>query len=290
MVNGMKKLNRKGFTLIELIAVIVLLSIVSVIGSYTVSSIITNSENKNYELLIKNIFTGVESYYQECKYGEFDSYYLIGDADENGKINHNDARICEQYKDGILTGDFSLYCDLNNDGTVSNDEIEDILRYYVGSATTYSVGVRGFKKMNEGNFCIVLGLVDGNYIINHNDARICEQYKDGILTDDFSPYCDLNNDGTVSNDETEDILRYYSGSTTTYDVGRSVPKYKLTLKELVDYGYIKGNGTGSDRNVLINPKDGEVIGDCKIWFKYQDGKINIEAVEPTGSCPIDYVR
>lgn len=64
--------NNKGFTLIELIATIVILALVMGISTYSISVIINNSKEKNYELLIKNIEDSLESYYQECKY-VFDS-------------------------------------------------------------------------------------------------------------------------------------------------------------------------------------------------------------------------
>ena len=62
----MKK--NKGFTLIELIATIVILGLVATIGSYAISTTIKNSKEKNYELLIANIESAAEMYYQDCKY------------------------------------------------------------------------------------------------------------------------------------------------------------------------------------------------------------------------------
>ncbi len=62
----MKK--NKGFTLIELIATIVILGLVATIGSYAISTTIKNSKEKNCELLIANIKTAAEMYYQDCKY------------------------------------------------------------------------------------------------------------------------------------------------------------------------------------------------------------------------------
>lgn len=66
----MNKLNKKGFTLVELIATIVLLALVMGIGSYAITNVIKSSKEKDYELLITNIKSGVEAYYQECKYSD----------------------------------------------------------------------------------------------------------------------------------------------------------------------------------------------------------------------------
>ena len=61
-------MNNKGFTIIELIASIIILSLVLGIGSYSVISIIRTSKQKNYESLISNIKDAVETYVIECKF------------------------------------------------------------------------------------------------------------------------------------------------------------------------------------------------------------------------------
>lgn len=61
-------MNRKGFTLVELIATIVVLALVMGLASYSITGIIKKSKDKNYELLITNIKDAAETYYQECKY------------------------------------------------------------------------------------------------------------------------------------------------------------------------------------------------------------------------------
>lgn len=61
-------MNRKGFTLIELIATIVVLSLVVGISSYAITAIIKKTKENNYASLIENIENAGETYYQECKY------------------------------------------------------------------------------------------------------------------------------------------------------------------------------------------------------------------------------
>lgn len=126
----MEKLNKKGFTLVELIATIVVLALVVSISAYAITNIINSAKEKNYELLIKNIKDASETYYQECKYSD----------------------------------------------------------------------------------------------ITCNDT--------------------------------------------------------VTLQELVNYGYLKGNGTKDNKMEIINPKDNKNIGACSIAVKNENGKLTIE-----GSCP-----
>lgn len=136
----MEKLNKKGFTLVELIATIVVLALVVSISAYAITNIINSAKEKNYELLIKNIKDASETYYQECKYSN-----------------------------------------------------------------------------NSGIIC------------NYNET---------------------------------------------------LQEYTVTLQELVNYGYLKGNGTKDNKMEIINPKDNKNIGACSIAVKNENGKLTIE-----GSCP-----
>ena len=63
-------MNRKGFTLVELLATLSILAIVVVIGGVAISKTIKNTKEKNYQALVANIKNGAELYYQECNYGE----------------------------------------------------------------------------------------------------------------------------------------------------------------------------------------------------------------------------
>ena len=60
-------MDNKGFTLIELIATIMLLSIVMAITTVSVVNIIDNSKEKSYNLLVNNIKIGAQGYFEECE-------------------------------------------------------------------------------------------------------------------------------------------------------------------------------------------------------------------------------
>ena len=66
-------MNNKGFTLIELIVTIVILAIVMSFGAYSIISIINATKEQNYQTLVKNIKSAVESYAIECKYSKTDN-------------------------------------------------------------------------------------------------------------------------------------------------------------------------------------------------------------------------
>ena len=61
-------MNNKGFTLVELLATLVILALVMSIGTVSIITIVNNSKAKNYDLLVKNIKDAGELYYQECRY------------------------------------------------------------------------------------------------------------------------------------------------------------------------------------------------------------------------------
>ncbi len=65
--------------------------------------------------------------------------------------------------------------------------------------------------------------------------------------------------------------------------------WTVTLGNLVSYGYLKGNDTDSNKKfTIVNPKDNVNISSCKIKINYSGGKVNVSAVNPSGSCPTSY--
>ncbi|MBQ2873431.1 MAG: prepilin-type N-terminal cleavage/methylation domain-containing protein [Bacilli bacterium] len=143
----MKRLGNKGFTLIELIATLVILTLVMGLGAYSITGLITSSKKKDYELLIKEINNAVEIYYQECRYVNnncsyeitlgflVDNGYLKGNSEitdgednkyKNTLINPNDnvnisnCKISYEYKNGKVSvsavdtsGSCPTSCDYN---------------------------------------------------------------------------------------------------------------------------------------------------------------------------------
>ena len=71
----MKKLDNKGFTLVELIATLVVIAMISTIAGISIKAVMDSSNENNYNLLIENINNAVDEYYIECmSYGnDYDS-------------------------------------------------------------------------------------------------------------------------------------------------------------------------------------------------------------------------
>ena len=62
------KLGNKGYTLVELLAVIVVLSIVVAITAGAVITYLNKSKDESYKILIDSILTASKLYYEECLY------------------------------------------------------------------------------------------------------------------------------------------------------------------------------------------------------------------------------
>ncbi len=82
------KLNNKGFTLIEVLAVIVILSILSGIAVIGVMSSVNSSKNASYKIMVSNIVTACNSLYLELSNsyvtgGNIFSYSVSENCDED---------------------------------------------------------------------------------------------------------------------------------------------------------------------------------------------------------------
>jgi len=91
------RLNKKGFTLVELLAVVVILLAISVIAVSSISSAIERNKVKQNESKIEIILSYAKLYYDEHKNSETDG---VIDLDELGL---SDAEMEDAYGD-IFTG------------------------------------------------------------------------------------------------------------------------------------------------------------------------------------------
>ena len=69
------KLNRKGFTLVEVLAVIVIIALLGGIAIPNILSTINNSKNVSEKSMIENIKTATQKLYEEEEFtGNIDQY------------------------------------------------------------------------------------------------------------------------------------------------------------------------------------------------------------------------
>lgn len=71
-------MNKKGFTLIELLAVIVMLGVILILAMPSILDSISASRSSSYKILMANVKTAAETYYQECEYGDLNNENKYG--------------------------------------------------------------------------------------------------------------------------------------------------------------------------------------------------------------------
>ncbi len=81
-------LNNKGFTLVEVLAVVVILGIIGGIAISGVLSSINTSKNTSYKLMVKDIVVASEVLYQEVEFGNtIMEYNTSGVTPNNVSVN-----------------------------------------------------------------------------------------------------------------------------------------------------------------------------------------------------------
>ena len=104
----MYKLNNKGFTLMEVLAVIVIIAILGMIADPNVLNSINTSKQASYDILVKDITIAGKQLFEEIYYADTKLYHY----DQNGKttnyisINNNEIITSVQtlISNGFLTG------------------------------------------------------------------------------------------------------------------------------------------------------------------------------------------
>lgn len=99
-------MNRKGFTLIELLAVIVIIALVAVLVSPSIIGLFNTSKDKLYDIMIEDIKTAGENYYQECEYGDLKNVTkATGCINKQSDSNQITVTLGELVQTGFLKSD-----------------------------------------------------------------------------------------------------------------------------------------------------------------------------------------
>lgn len=120
----MKKLNNKGFTLIEVLAVVVLIAILGFIAVPNVLNTINTGKDTSYQIMVKDIQIAGQQLFDELEYANSKIYHydLNGNTGEEVRI----TTISDGTSDGIIKKNITVTLqDLVSNGTLTGINNED---------------------------------------------------------------------------------------------------------------------------------------------------------------------
>lgn len=85
-LNSKRKFNNKGFTLVEILAVIVIIAILGLITVPSFLGVINSSNNATYDILVKDITIASSQLYEEIDYMNNTLYHYNMEGNTNNKI------------------------------------------------------------------------------------------------------------------------------------------------------------------------------------------------------------
>lgn len=121
-------MNNKGFTLIELIATILLLGVLAIIAFVSITGILSQSKVNDCENLVNNIKSAAKDYVSDNRYSNvfnnvYDNVLIDAGSLVNGK--YLSSPIINPFtKEEIKLEDVKIKIKLNNDYTVKSVDIE----------------------------------------------------------------------------------------------------------------------------------------------------------------------
>lgn len=120
MVINMKRMNNKGFTLIEVLAVVAIIAILGLIAVPNVLDVISSGKNSSYAIFIENTKIAGKQLFEEIEYSgnELFIYNNSGKTENLVQINGNVITVNLQtlVGNGLLTG-------INQDASNFNENL-----------------------------------------------------------------------------------------------------------------------------------------------------------------------
>ena len=205
-------MNKKGFTLIEILMVLVILVSITVAGTFGIQSIQKKSEEKSLEELYSQILSAADVYLNENE--TFTTDIL------NKEVDEKCIRIYTLQNEGLLStsltnpvtkklipGNLCVISYLGEDGTIKN--------VFSESADTKKVTLN-----------VINGRSDAAYKNVHHKATFTVTPNEGITTEDTTMSCD--NGATIAiNDNVVTVTNVVKDTTCTLTF--KIPTYNVKL-------------------------------------------------------------
>ena len=153
-------MNNKGFTLVEVLAVVAIITILGLVATPSVLSMINTSKNSSYDIMVDNIRIAAEEAYEEIEYFDSKIYYYSVLGKENTLVLLDDNKIIVDLQtlvgNGFLSGK-------NNDEYEGENKNKKII---INPKTNNDIGICEIevtKKVNDstGKVCYIINGYDG---------------------------------------------------------------------------------------------------------------------------------
>ena len=123
-------MNRKGFTLIELIATIAILAVIALISFVSITKVLEKSRIDNCNILVENIKTSAEEYVSDNRYNST----FVNKVDKNGNkvtitaadLNLKGDIVNPISNKTIIKSDVAITIELNKDYTAKSVSVSGI--------------------------------------------------------------------------------------------------------------------------------------------------------------------
>lgn len=284
-----KKLNRRGFTLVELLAVIAIITLVLGLTSYGVIEILNNSKGSTSKISQDGIVEAAKVYGTE-KIND-DSYWKEKDGDDN---KYFCVTIEELFNKGLLKKDSKL----------PNDIVKTDYVAIKKNSVTSVIGNGTILDSDENNVCTGTVLKEK---LNFPSMSLGNIFSDEINVN----FSDVTSDsGAVSINKTECLYGDSSGKMTSDN--SSIDGHKCSISKLKsgEYYYVRicqttlkgsyvcSKTEGIKTKKIESPKidisdtginikySSEVIQNGKAIFSFKstiDSETNIEVIDSNGS-------
>lgn len=118
-------MNKRGFTLVELLATIVLLSIISVISYVSISSVIKKNKVNNCRNLIKSIEGASREYVSDNRYNYTNRDYKVITAEDLFRGNYLKNEIMDPFtNEKVNSENVKIIISLKSDYTMEKIQIK----------------------------------------------------------------------------------------------------------------------------------------------------------------------
>ena len=283
----MNCMNKNGFTLVELLAVIIILSLLALLASTSVTKIVTNSKNELYNAQISLIEEAAKSWGTdnlnklssengECKYislRKLKEYGLLDESIVNPKTN-------KEFSDDIkikISSNTSVYDSLVIDYEVDPNDISGCKPIYlcelISSVHNNGIITAGDKYQCKVKDDMESGFENGYYfyVLSFNEDNSINLIMDRNI------YYDSENDiGSVATETNKGLVRWVS---------------KVDYNDDINYGSFGNNNKGplTAMNYLNNAtKDWSNIPNLDLI--YNDEGEHFTNFKITGKTRLPYLR